>query len=97
MLNVLFLYVTFILSIFTAGIILSPDTVLIGIKRKNRFKSSSGGSNEIIRDVLPTPNSDSAVGLSIITISHEETIHPDMNVEYVQEKVNNINWLVNKF
>ena len=35
--------------------------------------------------------------MSIITISHEETIHPDMNVEYVQEKVNNIKWLVNKF
>ena len=35
--------------------------------------------------------------MSIITISHEETIHPDMNVEYVQDKVNNIEWLVSKF
>ena len=35
--------------------------------------------------------------MSIITISHEETIHPNMNVEYVQEKLNNIKWLVNKF
>jgi len=35
--------------------------------------------------------------MSIITISHEETIHPDMNVEYVKDKVNNIEWLVSKF
>jgi len=35
--------------------------------------------------------------MSIITISHEETIHPNMSVEYVQDKVNNIEWLVSKF
>ncbi len=38
-----------------------------------------------------------AQAMSIITISHEETIHPEMAVEYVQEKVNSIDWTVTTF
>ena len=35
--------------------------------------------------------------MSIITISHEETIHPEMAVDYVMEKVNTIDWTVTTF
>ena len=35
--------------------------------------------------------------MSIITISHEETIHPKMAVDYVMEKVNSIEWTVTTF
>ncbi len=35
--------------------------------------------------------------MSIITISHEETIHPEMAVDYVKEKIDAIEWTVTTF
>lgn len=34
-----------------------------------------------------------ATAMSVITISHEETIHPDMNEALVKEYVENLNWM----
>ena len=33
-----------------------------------------------------------AIAMSTITISHEDTIHPDMTDELVKENINKINW-----
>ena len=38
-----------------------------------------------------------AQAMAIITISHEETIHPEMCLEIVKEKINEIDWEVTKF
>ena len=36
-----------------------------------------------------------SVAMSIITITHEETINPNMRHELVEELVNSINWREN--
>ncbi|MCY6369582.1 carbohydrate kinase family protein [Clostridium ganghwense] len=38
-----------------------------------------------------------AVAMSIITISHEETIHPDMSYELVEKTIESINWTEIKY
>lgn len=38
-----------------------------------------------------------AIAMSVITISHEETIHPQMNNDMVQTYINNIEWTEIKF
>ena len=34
-----------------------------------------------------------AIAMSIVTITHEETINPHMSHEYVEEYINKINWV----
>jgi pseudouridine kinase len=38
-----------------------------------------------------------AQAMSVITISHEDTIHPDMNDEFVKENINKISWTEEKY
>ncbi|MDE5977806.1 MAG: carbohydrate kinase family protein [Turicibacter sp.] len=38
-----------------------------------------------------------AQAMAVITISHEETIHPQMSIDYVKEQVEQINWSVTIF
>lgn len=38
-----------------------------------------------------------AVAMSIIAISHEKTIHPDMSFEMVQKTIENIRWIETKY
>lgn len=38
-----------------------------------------------------------AQAMSVITISHEDTIHPNMNDEFVKENINKISWTEEKY
>ena len=38
-----------------------------------------------------------AIAMSVITISHEETIHPKMNYDMVETYINNLEWTETKF
>ncbi|MGL4796929.1 MAG: PfkB family carbohydrate kinase, partial [Paraclostridium sp.] len=38
-----------------------------------------------------------AVAMSVITISHEDTIHPSMDDEFVKNHINNLSWTEKKY
>ena len=38
-----------------------------------------------------------AIAMSVITISHEATIHPNMEKEFVEKYINSINWLETEY
>lgn len=78
------------------GIVKSEDVSVVNVTGAGDSLVAGigyGYSNEMnIKDTVKY-----AIAMSVITIAHEDTIHPDMGTELVEKYISNINWTENRY